>query len=176
MLDNLNFSLRADSVVAFQIHFEDLLICCLPPRDFRKKKGFFTEEVITVTFSSSIFLSMLPLRPFFLLKCLSIFQYCIQTFSTIPSLFPILLPWSFLPGPSPHLRLWLLALFCVFSQMSTFMQLLLPPHPSVCGLSWLHSYSASHLFSSCNPDSLFQLIRSPTVSFALVSTFLSLIF
>lgn len=61
-------------------------------------------------------------------------------------------------------------------QMSTFIQLLLPPHPSVRGLSWLHSYSASHLFSSCNPDSVFQLIRSPTVSFALASTFLSLIF
>lgn len=37
----------------------------------------------------------------------------------VPSLLPMLLPLSFLPGLSPHLRLSLLALFYVFSQMST---------------------------------------------------------
>lgn len=38
------------------------------------------------------------------------------------------------------------------------------------------SHSASHLLSSCNPNSLFQLIISPTISFALASTCLSLLF
>lgn len=38
------------------------------------------------------------------------------------------------------------------------------------------SHSASHLLSSCNPNSLFQLIISATISFAIASTFLSLIF
>lgn len=85
----------------------------------------------------------------------------------------MLLPLSFLPGPSPHLRLWLLAFLCLLTDVHTYL--------GNCNFHHIHRLMGSpgytfpqhHSFiSSCSPNSLFQLIRSPTISFALAGTFL----
>lgn len=175
VLDSLNFSLRADSVVAFQSHFENLLICCLPPQDLRKRRVLYGRSHYSYIFFFHFPEQVTPQTIFLTEMC----KY-------LPILHPHLLHHSF-----PLSSFAAIKLSSRFSSSQTLtpgsvLSLLTDVHiyAGNCYFPPVHqsmgcpgcSCSASHLLSSCNPNTLFQLIISPTISFALASTFLSLIF
>lgn len=163
-------------MVAFQIHFEDFLTCCLPPQDLRKRRALYRRSHYSYIFSfhfpehvtpQTIFLAevskYLPilhpklLHHSFPLSCFAAIKLSSRSFSSSQTL-------------TPGSVLYLLTDVHIYAGNCNFHGI----HQSVGSPGCSHS--ASHLFSSCNPNTLFQLFRSPTTSFALASTFLSLIF
>lgn len=159
-------------MVAFQINFEDLLICCLPPWHLRKIRVLYrrshysyifffhfsehvTSQITFIAEMSKYFPILYPnlLHNPFPLSCFAATKLSSRSFSSSQTL-----------TPSSVLSLHRCPRLC--------WRLLLPLHPSVMGSPGCIR-SASHLFSSCNPNSLFQLLLSPTMTFALASSFLS---